>query len=116
MDLYPRSHENLPLNVIGETLIVTNLELLAAQMATLLRAELNELLPKALSRATMPPRMLKKEAAEFTGLSQRQLDTLRQRGKLRSFKVGRKVWFDTQDLLAYIDSGLLPARLKKRRS
>ena len=116
MHPYRTSSVDLPPDRVGEAIIVTNLELLSKALMPLIRHELNTQLPEVLRRASMPPRMLKKDAAEFTGMSQRQLDTLRQNNKLRSYKVGRKVWFDTQDLLDYIDSGFLPARLQKRRS
>lgn len=99
----------------GETLVIATPEFISAAVANAVRTELRALLPEALSRAALPPRLSKKAAASFSGLSERQLDTLRHRDRLRSYKVGRKVWFDTQDLLAYIDAGLIPARLKRRR-
>lgn len=101
---------------VGSPFIITSPELISAAVATAVRTELRALLPEALSRAALPPRLSKKAAAGFSGLSERQLDTLRQNGKLRSYKVGSRVWFDTQDLLAYIDAGLIPARIKRRRS
>jgi excisionase family DNA binding protein len=49
------------------------------------------------------PLLSRVEAAQFLRISIPMLDLLKARGELSSVKIGRRVLFDSQDLLAFIE-------------
>ena len=68
-------------------------------------------LPSSLRQALRPRHVTRQDAAEMAGLSVRQIDYLREAGKIDWFKRGGRVLIDTDSLMAYIEAGRVPANV-----
>ena len=73
-------------------------------------AALNRALPLAIRRAAQKRYLTRAEAADYLGVSVRQVDVLRQRGRLAWTKRGGRVTIDVEDCDRYLAEGRVPTR------
>ena len=71
---------------------------------------LGRALPSAIRRAAQRRHLSRAEAADYLGVSVRQVDVLRQRGRLAWTKRGGRVMIDVEDCDRYLAEGRVPAR------
>ena len=73
---------------------------------------LDRALPSAIRRAAQKRHLNRAEAAEYLGVSVRQVDVLRQRGRLAWTKRGGRVTIDIEDCDRYLIEGRVPTRVE----
>lgn len=74
---------------------------------------LKEALPSIVREASLPPYVDTATLAEYTGLSVRQIQYLRAKGRIPFVQRGRLVRYPTADVLAYLEEGRVPVRSQR---
>ena len=81
-------------------------EAVAQAFANDLRPEL----VRMIREATLPPYLTKKKLQDLTGWSDRQVEYKKSKREIPFIRRGRLVLFPTDDILAYLNEGRVPAR------
>jgi excisionase family DNA binding protein len=68
-----------------------------------------DLLPALIQRALLGPYLTPKKVCELTGWSPRKLAYLREQRRIPYRQEGRSILFKTDDVLAFIETGSVPA-------
>lgn len=73
-----------------------------------------EALPQMLRQAAMPPFLTKKALMELTGWSSRTVEYKKAEGKISFVRQGRLCLFPTDEILAWLEEGRVPAKEVQR--
>ncbi len=91
------------------SIVVVTLDDLETLFTKVLDQSLHSILPNILAACQQKPYLTKKEAAELTGWSIRQIDYKRKSGAIPYIKRGGRVLIPSADLIAYLEEGRVPA-------
>lgn len=67
-------------------------------------------LPDAIRQGTMPPTLTKPKLEDWTGWSSRTIEYKKAKGEIPYIRRGRLVLFPTDEIMAYLREGYVPAR------
>ncbi len=96
-----------------ETVIVTFQAALVEVVHHAIDTALKEQLPHIIRRAITKAYLTKPELMELTGWSSRQVEYKKSKREIPFVRQGRLVLFPTEEVFAYLDNGLVPARTSK---
>ena len=91
-------------------LIPTTVSELGIEIGKATATDLLAVMPEILRRARLGEYLSAEGAEQETGLTRRQLRHLRDTRKLGYYKHGRVILYRTEELLAFIEAGSVPAR------
>ena len=95
-------------------IIVTTPEDLEAAISTAVERHMTRILPETIRRATLEPLLTKPKLMELTGWSSRQVEYKKSKREIPFIRRGRLVLFPTEEVLAYLEEGSVPAKSKER--
>ena len=72
-------------------------------------AAVREALPPAIRQANLSPYLTKKQLMDLTGWSSRTVEYKKAEGKIPYIRQGRLVVFPTDEILAWLEEGRVPA-------
>ena len=92
-----------------EDLTITTPAVLESLITTSVVAAVRVALPPMLRQANMPPYLTKKELMKLTGWSSRTVEYKKAEGKIPYIRQGRLCLFPTDEILAWLEEGRVPA-------
>ncbi|GAB5518816.1 MAG: hypothetical protein RhofKO_10670 [Rhodothermales bacterium] len=93
-----------------QSLLLTSLEDAAETLAPCIAEKLRPEFVDAIRQATMPPLLTKQKLMDLTGWSSRQVEYKKAQGEIPYIRRGRLVLFPTDEIMAYLREGYVPAR------
>jgi len=96
-------------------MILTPLEDAATKLAPSIAEKLKPDLVQAIRQGVMSPFLTKAKLKDLTGWSDRQIAYKRSRREIPFVQRGRLILFPTDEIIAYLDEGYVPARPRGKR-
>ena len=90
--------------------ILTTPEAVRAAVAEAFTEELRPELTRMIRQAILPPYLTKRKLRELTGWSDRQVEYKKSKREIPFVRRGRLVLFPTDEILAYLEAGRVPAK------